>query len=358
MILFIYALVLLSVTLVTLVIRKSYSYIPATELKRRAVAGDSSSQRLYQAVAYGPVLDLFLWVLTTTSAASGFILLSRVAPVWLSFVAVGLLLWVFYELIPSSRLTEGGKRLTLLATPLIARCLNLLYPVFVRVVPLIERRFNAAVHTGLYERTDLLALIEQQLTQDDSRFRAEELMIAAQALRFHDYSVQDSLTPWSQVHTVSANDVVGPIVIDEAYHSGQPLIPVMDTASHPKKVVGMLRVSQLGIESTGMAVDAMDKKVYYLHEEDSLAEALHAFYVTNQPMFIVIDSRQHHTGVIMIGSLLRQLLGDLPGQQADSYADYELAVRRHRAPKVEPETTEEEKIDAVDDSPRETTRNI
>jgi CBS domain containing-hemolysin-like protein len=327
MIVFICALLLLAISLTCIVLRKSYNFVSAKELKRRAAHGDEQAKHLYRAVAYAGDLYLLLWTVTALSSAGGFVLLTSIAPNWLCFIAVVLLLWIFYEIVPATRLTAAGSRITVLLTPGVVWILNLLHPVLDKGAYHIQKRYVSDQHTGLYERADLMDLIERQLRQEDSRFSAEELMIAAQALSFNDYTVHDIVTPWSNVKTIIASDVVGPVVIDEAHRSGQPLIPVFD--ANEQQLVGMLRVQQLGIKTDGQVSDLMDQTVYYLHEDDSLTEALHAFYVTNQPLFVVLDSAGHNVGVITMAAMLQQLLGELPGASAESYSEYSEVRRRH-----------------------------
>jgi CBS domain containing-hemolysin-like protein len=327
---FIFALIVLLIALAAIVIRKSYAYLPAKELKRRAASGDVVAVQLYRAVAYGGALDILLWVVIALTGAGGFVLLVSIAPTWISFIAVVLLLVVFYELLPASRLTSLGSQLTIHATPLIVMLLSGLHPVLSRGDRVLQKRYTERSHTGLYERSDLLALIEQQLSQEDSRFSVEELMIAAQALSFNDYFVHDIITPWAKVKCVTASDTVGPVVIDEAHRSGQPLVPVIESGEHGDRIVGTLRVQQLGLQSDGVASDLMDQTVYYLHEDDTLTEALHAFYVTNEPLFVVVNGKGDHVGVITMAAMLKQLLGELPGASAESYAEHcEIAGRHH-----------------------------
>jgi CBS domain containing-hemolysin-like protein len=332
MISFISALMLLGLALLAIVMRKAYHSVPTKELKRRAAAGDAWAQQYYRAVAYGHTLDVLLWFIIGCAGAGGFIILSRLAPVALSFIAVVLLIWVFYAILPVSRMTSWGNRVTLLLTPFVARLLHGLHPLLRRGAYVIEKRSNSETHTGLFERRDLLELIEKQLHQPDSRFSTEELMIVAQTLNFNDVVVHDILTPWSRVTSVTVGDVVGPVMIDEAHRSGQPLLPVVTKAEgSAEQVVGTLQVHQLGIESHGSAADVMDKVVYYLHEDDSLTEALHAFYVTNQPQFIVLDSSGAYVGIVTMSAMLHKLLGELPGAAAEVYMDYSDVSHRHNA---------------------------
>src|SRR5438132_7259837 len=105
---------------------------------------------------------------------------------WLSFWIVVLIIWTAYSWLPSSRVTRAGAVLTKLATPIIVRLLNLLHPILDRSVAVASSRYSAENHTGLYEREDLIDLLEQQQRQSDSRISDEELEISKRALRFSD----------------------------------------------------------------------------------------------------------------------------------------------------------------------------
>jgi CBS domain containing-hemolysin-like protein len=311
--------------------RKSYYAIPLKELKRRANRHDPTAAALYRVVAYGESLDLFLWFVIAAFSAGGFVLLSEIAPGWLSFIAIVGLLWACYGLIPSSRLTPFGSRLTIFFVPMTARLLGYLQPVLNRAGRLASNRYNAPAQTGLYERADLLELIAQQMRQPDSRFSSEELIIASQILNFNDYTVHDILVDWSTVHTLAPDDVVGPVVIDEAHRSGQPLMPVVDPTIRNQQIVGMLPVQKLGLGSAGKARDLMDTTVYYLHEDDSLTEALHACYVTGQSLFVVLGSDGKDIGIVTLASLLHKMLGDLPAMSTTIYTEHQEVMRRHAA---------------------------
>jgi CBS domain containing-hemolysin-like protein len=339
MIAFIFALLLLLLALTAIVMRKTYDSIPAKELKRRAAKGDQRYQQLYLAVAYGGALDLLLWAIVALTSAGGFILLTKVAPNWISFLAVVLLLFVFYSLVPATRITAVGSRVTLILTPLLARVLSFLHPVLGRGAKQIQKRRTSRDHTGLYERADLLELINKQLSQPDSRFSNVELMIVSKALSFNDSTVHNIITPWKAVKTISVNDIVGPVVIDEAHRSGLPLIPVVEGKGADSRVVGTLRVAQLGLNSDGQAADLMDQAVYYLHEDDSLTEALHAFYVTNQPLFVVLDSTGKYVGIITMAAMLQKLLGELPGAGAEEYTEY-TEIKNRNGDKVQNDNAE------------------
>ena len=323
----IYAAILLVLALAGVVVRKTYFYIPRRELKRQAEHHDKVAKQLYRAVAFGNSLRGLLWLYIGLTSAASFILLARVLHMWASLLIVGPLLWITFSLLLASRVGRVGTRLTMLVTPAIAWLLNYLHPLLSRGADVVEQRYVMPDHTRLFERADLLDLIERQQNQADNRLPPEELEIAKRALSFDDYKVSDVLTPRKQVKTVLADAVVGPILIDELHKSQQEFVLVRETAKG--SIVGTLEYEKLGLQSTGKVRDFMDATVYYVHENDTLSEAVHAFFATNHPMFVVVNSFEEFLGIITVETILHQLLAHIPGDDFDQYADPAAVAARH-----------------------------
>jgi CBS domain containing-hemolysin-like protein len=343
---FIFALVLLALALGAVVIRKTYYYLPVRELKRQAEKNDPLASKLYAAVAYGSSLRSFLWIFIALTSAGGFVLFARIAPVWLSFIAVVALLWAAFSWLPASKITGFGARLTSIVTPTIVWLLNSLHPLLSRGAAVAEARYTAVAHTGIFERGDLLELIERQQKQTDSRVTVEELEIAKRALSFDSFRVGDILTPRKNIQTVLADDTVGPILIDELHQSEQDFVLVSETKKGA--IVGTLKFQQLDLNSRGHVRNVMDPTVYYVHENDTLSEALHAFFVTNHPLFVVVNSFEEYLGIITVENMLKQLFGHLPGDEFDQYADLSAVAARH--PRVK-KTKKADQSDVNPDDP-------
>ena len=336
---FIFALVLLTLALASAAIRKTYFYTPLHELKRQAERGKPLARQLYRAAAYGDSLRGLLWLVFAFTTAGGIVLLARSAPTSLSELVIIALLWVVFSWLPASKIGAIGTRLTTMVTPLLVWLLDRLDPLLRRAMRLAKKRYSAPHHTGLFEREDLVKLIDHQSTQKDSRITEEELGIAKRALGFADRHVRDVLTPRKQIKTIMASETLGPIVIDELHQSGQEYVLVKES---PKgAIVGSLELKNLGLHSTGKVSDAMDTKVYYVHENDSLGDALHAFYATNHPLFVVVNSSEEYLGIISVEHILHELLGHIPGDDFDQYADLVAVAARHNKQPVvakEPKT--------------------
>jgi len=325
---FILALLLLLLAVAVVSIRKTYSSLPLVELKRRTEKHDSQAAKLYAAAAYGTSLRVLLLLWIAAASAAGCVLLARSAPTWLSILAVTALLLVVFAWLPNGRLSAVSWRLTFFVTPGIVWVLSHLHPLLSKSERLIEKR-HSEPHTNLFEKNDLIGLIEQQQRQADSRFTDEELGIAKRALQFGDHKVVNVLTPRSHVKTVLADDTVGPVLIDELHKAKQTYALVRETAKGP--FAGTLAFGKLGLKSHGKVRDTMDGAVYYLHEDDPLSEALHAFFVTNHSLFVVVNSFEEYSGIITIGDVLGQLLGHLPGDDFDQYSDLSAVAGRYAA---------------------------
>lgn len=343
------AIILLLLAIAGVIVRKTYYYVPVRELKRRAEHHDPLAAKLYPAVAYGDSLRGLLWVWIVLMTAGAYVLLAHVAPTWISFIVVVALLWVVNSWLPGSRVTHIGVQLTSLVTPLIIWLLNYLHRPLSRTTGIIQKAYTAEPHTGLFDREDLLKVLEQQQHQYDNRLEDEELEIAKRALHFSDYKVSDVLIPRKKVKSVLVSDTVGPVLIDELHKNGQGYMLVRESSKGD--FVGMLAFKRLNLKSTGQVKNVMDKEIYYLHEDDTLGQALHAFFTTNCPLFVVIDSAEEYVGIITIDTILRQLLGHVPGEDFEAYNDAAAVVRRHLKPKA-PEKSEEKPAQS-EEAPKE-----
>lgn len=334
-----FAIILLLLAIGGVVVRKTYYYVPVRELKRRAEHNDKLAKKIYPAVAHGSSLRALLWLYIGLTTAASLILLAKDLPFWVCLLIVGPILWAAFSWLPASRLTKIGAQLTILVTPPILFLLNFLHPFLSRTTDAIQKHTTINSHTGVYERDDLLKLIEDIEWQKDNRITAEELEIAKRALSFNEYTVADILTSRKKIKTVLADDTVGPILIDELHKSGQDVVLVRDKKGGD--VVGTLEFSRLGLGSEGKVGDLMNPKVYYIHENDGLGEALHAFFVTNHPIFIVVNSFEEYVGIISVENVLKQLLGHIPGEDFDQFGDMSAVASRHpktKKPKTSHET--------------------
>ena len=191
---------LVILTFLAVSLQRTYSQVPLRELKRRARQGDELSAAILRAVGYGHSLRAVLWFFIGISSAGFFVVVSQIAPVWFALTASGLLVWVGFVIIPASRVTFVGRKLAAWCAPILAKILTFLHPVIDWIVRFIHKHRPVHVHTGLYDRRDLIDLLEQQQVMPENRIEKSELEIALHALTFGDHTVSEHMTPRRVVH--------------------------------------------------------------------------------------------------------------------------------------------------------------
>ncbi len=320
MVIYILALLILGLALLAIGLQKTYYFFPVRELKRQARSGDHDAAVLYRAVAYGSSLRLFLWLCIGLTVAGSFILLTSLAPTWLVFVAVAGLIWYAFAWSPNARVTGLGAQVALFVTPAVAWVLYYTHPVLDFFARTIDRHRPVTFHTGLFERQDLVELIKNQRQLADSRISEAELDLVLHALTFGEKTVQNVMVPRRSVTTVAVDDVVGPILMDELYESQHSRFPVVgpDAAD----IVGLLYLRDLISARQGGSVrELMKPAVQYVHEDQSLYQVLHAFQITKQHMFCVVNSEGEYVGIITVEDVLEQVIGHKIDDDFDSYDD-------------------------------------
>jgi CBS domain containing-hemolysin-like protein len=329
---FILALVLLGIALLALALQKTYSVLTEKELRRRARAKDPIATVLYRAVAYGATLRTVLWVIVVITASGSFVLLSRIAPPPLAFITVVIAIGYGFVWMPAHKATAFGMRIAVWLTPAVAWLLDKVHPLFDKAVAFAQKHRPVTVHTGLYDREDLLALIERQRHQPDSRISPDTLDLLMHSLTFGDKLVRECMVPRRAVQAIPATTPVSPAMINELHASGFSRVPVYegDNSDEPKFVGTLYLRDLITLKHSGTVADSMHKKVYYVHEDHPLEQVLDAFLKTHHHLFIVVNSFEEFVGIITIEDILEQILGCKIVDEFDQYDDLR-AVASHRA---------------------------
>ncbi len=285
--------------------------VPLVELRRRARA-DRHFHNLYQAASFGPALELVLALLIS---GGGLVLV-----IWAYKTAWWLALVVVWAGLLASRLSlpAWSWRLAALVVPPLVWLLSLIRPA---VRPL-ERLWPARQpHSRLYEKEDVLELLERQKIQADSRLSEAELKLARGALQFSEKKVSDIMTPKRQLKLVAATDPIGPHLMDELHSSGQLRFLVIKDATKTGKdeIVGTLNLQDLAGRTAGGKVrQVMHRPVERLKETADLRQALSKFLKTGQHLLIVINNFEELVGALAIEQVLDQIFGEpLSDEAAD-----------------------------------------
>jgi CBS domain containing-hemolysin-like protein len=290
------------------------------ELKRLARAKNKRADALYKVASFGATLDVMLWVFGTASGAGLFIWSAR-TNVYLAIVVVVLSAWLVIWA-PAPRWTGLVGRIASLYSKYQASLLTFLDPVLGRIGSWFPPAYRVHLHTGLYEKKDLLELLSRQSGQLDNRIDPVDLSIAQGTITFGDKPVRTIMTPRRQIKMVGADEQVGPMLMDELHKSGHSRFPVVkgSAKSTSPEVVGTLYLKDIiGYDGSSPVKSLARKDVYYINEDSSLRQALDAFLKTHHHLLIVVNSFEEIVGVVSLEDVLEQIVGQPILDEFDNY---------------------------------------
>ena len=303
-----------------ILIYKLYNSVPALELKRLARAKDKRAEALYKVAAYQAALDVLLWLAGTALAIILLVWSARTGWPWATLFIV-LTAWLLIWAKPP-RWDGWAGALAAFSAKYVAKILSWLNPLLGRVAAWYPPANRIQLHTGLYEKDDLLSLLSRQDSQPDNRIDQNDLRIASGAISFGDKTVRSVMTPRRKIKFIEAGDTIGPMIMDELHKSGHSRFPVVKDSSKgtSPNIVGTLYLKDIiGYEGGGKVKDLARKDVYYINEDSNLRQALAAFLKTHHHLLVVVNSFEEVVGVLSIEDVLEQIIGKPINDEFDSY---------------------------------------
>jgi CBS domain containing-hemolysin-like protein len=163
----------------------------------------------------------------------------------------------------------------------------------------------------------------------------DEKKLLLSAMTFQDVLVKEVMTPRSMIESISKTEILGPLVLHDLHKKGYSRFPVID--NDVDHIVGVLHLRDvLTLDSTktqtARAELAMDKRVLYIHEDQTLKHALDAFIKTHQHLFIVVNEYRETVGLLTLEDTMETLLGREIVDEFDEHEDLRsVATRNPRA---------------------------
>jgi CBS domain containing-hemolysin-like protein len=332
-----------------LTLKKTYTHLPLAELKRRARQHNAPARVVYQVRSFGASLDMLLWLWIGVSGAAFLYVVATATHGFWAVVSLLLIILFGFFWIPDSRVNKLNDKLAVLLAPVLRAVLNFSHPVLERLGLFVKKFQHLSVHSGLYEREDLIRLLEKQKHQPDNRISDEELSIAMHALSFGQELVRDVLIAKRVVRFVSIDDTIGPILMDELHDTGHSRFPVYD--GKKDNVVGMLMLKDLvGKKSGGKIRDLVRADVYYIHESQNLYQALTVMLKTKHHLFLAVNSFEEIVGIVTLEDVIERIIGKPIMDEFDQYDDMR-AVAERMAAKVHKEQKHDKDLpEAVPDN--------
>ena len=302
--------------------RPQYSSYSTSELQRRAKKSAHFKKELERQRVL-PMLYALLAVKTGLLLLI-VICLSIVTFGWLAGVAMSVLVVLSYGSLASSRVV--AKLANRWYASIEPHSLALLYKYPAVFALLKSTPFYTPDHYRHFDSKEELA---ELIEQDTEALSATERKLLSSTLLFADKTVQGVMTPRAVIDSIAKNEFLGPLVLSELHDLGHSRLPVID--GDLDHVVGVLQIRDLlslDVKRSTTVERAMEKKVYYIHQEDSLEHALAAFLKVRHHLFIVINSQRETVGLVTLEDVMEALIGRRIVDEDDIHEDLQAVARR------------------------------
>lgn len=148
------------------------------------------------------------------------------------------------------------------------------------------------------------------LDKSDSVITEGHRKLIVNGLLFDNIPVKDIMVPRLMVRMVEQGELLGPLVLSDLHKSGHGKLPVV--SGNFDKVIGILfldNLLQIKPGQTQTARDAMDAKVLYVQQHQTLDQALQLMLRGGMNILIVNDEGQMNVGIITMSDLMNYLFG-------------------------------------------------
>lgn len=159
----------------------------------------------------------------------------------------------------------------------------------------------------LHSKEELLALLKVR----PSPLSAFESRAVASVLSFESATVRQVMTERADVVTISHDELLGPIALNDLHKTGHRQFPVIDGSLD--RVIGILNIADLltidGTKNSKKVKDVMSREVETISHESSLRDALPILINATSRLAVVVDSRQQVVGLLTLGRVIETLIG-------------------------------------------------
>ncbi|MFZ1258593.1 MAG: CBS domain-containing protein [Candidatus Saccharimonas sp.] len=196
------------------------------------------------------------------------------------------------------------------------------HPVVARVIRSVTQTITSPEISSREELEHLVDELGHILTTDEKR-------LISNGLRFSEKTVESIMTPRGVIETIGKQELIGPLVLDTLHKTGHSRFPVID--GDIDHVVGVLHIKDLltiNNKKSETAGKAMEAKVFYINQEQTLQHALAAFISTRHHLFIVVNGYRETAGILTLEDVIEALLGREIVDEFDVHDDLRIVAER------------------------------
>lgn len=156
-----------------------------------------------------------------------------------------------------------------------------------------------------------------------------EKALLLSSLQFSQRLVCEIMTPKGMIDSIAKTELLGPLVLSDLHKTGHSRFPVID--GDIDHVIGVLFVQDLlslDVKRSVTAEEAMEARVCYIREDQTLQHALAAFLHTHHLLLIVVNEHQETVGLLSLEDTIESLIGSKIDDVFDSHDDLRAVAKR------------------------------
>ncbi len=276
------------------------------ELKRRAEAGDKEAQRMQRYERRKAELAGGIWLAQAGAIlALTIIVVMFVQPFILAVaIVIGMIAAsaVLAHLTPVARIGQYFRE----------KALHYFFVgserfAWVRILLYTPPQRASAV-SGVHSKQELDHIV-QHLGKNIVSAKQKTLLM--QSLVFDEYTLKDCMIPRSKLATIGADDILGPLVVNELHQTGQQWFLVVGET--PETVLGVIHLHQLTDVRGGhtqKASEMMQRDIDRMPISQQARSALNDMVAHYTSMVIVTGETGTVAGVVTIGDIVKLLFDE------------------------------------------------
>lgn len=290
------------------------------ELKRKAQLGDKDAKKVYPIRAMGHQLMVTLLIgNVVVNAAITSLLDTQLNGLFAVLLSTAFVV-IFGEILPMAYLRRYGLKVAARLEPVIKYLLIALSPIAKPLGKILDNWIGDE-GPSIYSKEELYKILEEHKSSEHSDIEDDEIQIVRHALSFGDKQVREIMIPRRMVVSVSADEKITPILMDDLHKSGHSRFPVYDDKK-AENFIGTLYLRDLiNLSNEGQVKDIMRKEVYFVHDEQPLDHALKAFLYSSHHLLIVVNTFEEFVGVLSIEDVVEEIIGKNIVDEFDQHAD-------------------------------------
>lgn len=183
---------------------------------------------------------------------------------------------------------------------------------FIKKAPFLIKLFRSVSDgKGVHSlRIESRAELQNLVDESENVLTPDEKKLIVHSLSFNDKLVNSIMTPRNQICSINKSEFLGPLALDELHKVGHSRLPVISgDIDHIVGILNLQSLLALDVKRSTTAEKAMEPKVYYIRQDQTLDKALTMFLRSHHHLLIVVNESQKTVGLVTLTDVIETLLG-------------------------------------------------